>query len=515
MELGKVQRVADSCEGGLYPLRKTLLSAAQKAFPPRNVAGLPPLAGWQGWRSSDTATLTKCGGTTSAPLVRTGRGLCALRKVSQMTRIFSSELSRYSGKSVELAGWLHRVRQLSQVTFLILRDSKGLSQIVIEDAELAAIVAGLPQESVLRVTGQVHSVPQAPGGVEIHAPTVEVLAQAVETPPFDLFRPAIKAQLPTILDYAPLALRHPHHRALFKISAASMEGFRKTLRELDFTEIQTPKIVAAATESGANVFKLDYFGREAYLAQSPQFYKQTMVGVFERVFEVGPVFRAEPHDTPRHLAEYVSLDAELGFIRDHTDIMRTLTQVLRGMLEAVRSQEAAVALLEMRLPVVPPEIPAIHFADALELIYQETGEDARHEPDLAPAHERWLCNWAYRQYNSDFLFVWGYPLSKRPFYTHPDPERPGYSRGFDLLFRGLELVTGGQRLHNYTDYVQALEQRGLSLAPFETYLQAFRYGMPPHGGFAIGLERWVARLAGIANVRETTLFPRDLTRLAP
>lgn len=435
--------------------------------------------------------------------------------VTQMYRVFSAELSRHIGEQVQVSGWLHRLRQLSQVTFLILRDSKGLSQIVLEDPQLVTTVASLPQESVLRVTGQVKAVRQAPGGVELHAPQIEILSAASEHPPFDLFRPELKAQLPTILDYAPVALRHPQHRALFKISAASMYGFRKTLRELDFTEIQTPKIVEAATESGANVFKLDYFEREAYLAQSPQFYKQMMVGVFERVFEVGPVFRAEPHDTPRHLAEYVSLDAEMGFIEDHTTVMAALTRLLRGMVEAIREEEAALALLQIKLPNIPAEIPAIHFADALELIYRETGEDARHEPDLAPNHERWLSAWAYSKYGSDFLFVWGYPLHKRPFYTHPDPERPGYSRGFDLLFRGLELVTGGQRLHRYPDYLQALAERGLSPESFETYLQAFKYGMPPHGGFAIGLERWVARLAGVANIRETTLFPRDLTRLAP
>jgi nondiscriminating aspartyl-tRNA synthetase len=433
-----------------------------------------------------------------------------------MQRIYSSELASYAGQQIRLSGWLHRFRQLSQVSFLILRDKTGLAQIVIEDAAAIEQVARLPHESVLSVTGTVVAVPQAPGGVEVHVGQIEILSQAVEAPPFDLFRPEIKAQLPTILDYAAVSLRHPRHRALFEISAASMRGFRQTLGGQSFTEIQTPKIVAGATEGGANVFKVDYFGREAYLAQSPQFYKQTMVGVFERVFEVGPVFRAEPHDTPRHINEYVSLDAELGFIRDHTTVMEVLTETLRGMLTTIQEEASgAISLLKLQLPQIGAEIPRIHFADAMELLYRETGEDARHEPDLAPAHERWLGEWARRKYGSDFLFVWGYPLRKRPFYTHPDPEKEGYSRGFDLIFRGLELVTGGQRLHLYADYLAALQGRGLSVEPFEGYLQAFKYGMPPHGGFAIGLERWVARLAELPNLRETTLFPRDIMRLTP
>ena len=433
-----------------------------------------------------------------------------------MERIRTTEIGAHVGERVRLAGWLHRLRQLSNVSFLILRDGYGLAQIVVEDQELVARLAALRAETVLAVEGTVVAVPQAPGGVELHGPAVEVLSPVVEQPPFDMFRPTIKAQLPTILDYAPLALRHPRHRALFRLGAASMAGFRQTLSGMGFTEIQTPKLVESATEGGANVFAVEYFGRRAYLAQSPQFYKQIMVGVFERVFEVGPVFRAEPHDTPRHLNEYVSLDVELGFIADHTDVMRVLGEVLRGMLAAIRERcEAELALLKAQLPEVPAAIPAIHFSEALELIFRETGEDARGEPDLSPAHERWLGEWARREHGSDFLFVTGYPMVKRPFYTHPDPQRPAYSNSFDLLFRGVELVTGGQRLHRYEDYLAALEARGLSPEPFAGYLQAFKFGMPPHGGFAIGLERWVSRLLELPNVREATLFPRDIHRLSP
>jgi nondiscriminating aspartyl-tRNA synthetase len=297
------------------------------------------------------------------------------------------------------------------------------------------------------------------------------------------------------LDHASVALRHPTRRRSFELSAAAVAGFRRVLDERGFTEVHTPKIVASATESGANVFGIDYFGEKAYLAQSPQFYKQMLVGVFERVYEVGPVFRAEPHDTTRHLAQYTSLDVEFGFITDHTTVMALVRDVVAGM---------AGEQIE-----VPEQIPALHFSEAKALMTEDG------EPDLSPAEERWLGEWARAEHGSDFLFVTGYPMRKRPFYTHPDPERPEYSYSFDLLFRGIELSTGGQRLHNHADYVQALEAMRQDPADYESYLRAFRYGMPPHGGFAIGLERWTAGLVGAANLRETTLFPRDLHRLTP
>jgi nondiscriminating aspartyl-tRNA synthetase len=439
-----------------------------------------------------------------------------------MERIWSTQISAHVGERVRLQGWLHRLRQLSNLSFLILSDGQGLAQIVVEEPALIEQLAGMHPEMVLTVTGTVVAEPQAPSGVEVHQPEIEVLTEATEPPPFDLFRPTVKVQLPTFLDHAPIGLRHPRQRALFRIAAASMAGFRAALTARDFVEIQTPKIVGAATEGGANVFKIDYFGQPAYLSQSPQLYKQIMVGVFERVFEIGPAFRAEPHATPRHINEFVSLDVELGFIRDHTSVMEVLNRVLEGMIGAIREQAAdAVELLSskrgapLELPHVPQDIPSLHFADALDLFSRATGEDARGEPDLAPAHERWLGEWARKEHGSDFLFVWGYPTAKRAFYTHPDPERPGYSRGFDLLFRGLELVSGGQRLHRYQDYLAVLAARGMYPESFEGYLEAFKHGMPPHGGFAIGLERWVARLVEAPNIRETTLFPRDLARLTP
>lgn len=402
------------------------------------------------------------------------------------SRVLAADLPRYAGDRVRVAGWVHRRRRLKSVTFVVVRDRSGLAQVVVHGA-------APPEETVVEVHATVSANPRAPGGVELTEPVVETLAEAVP-PPFDLYRPAVTASLPTILDHAPVALRHPALKERFAVSAAAVRGFRSTLDTLGFTEVHTPKIVASATESGANVFGIDYFGRPAYLAQSPQFFKQALVGVFERVYEVGPVFRAEPHDTARHLAQYTSLDVELGFIRDHHDVMAVLREVLAGMADPA-------------LVTVPGEIPEIHFAAALELL----GVPAD-EPDLAPAHERALSEWARREHGSDFLFVTGYPMAKRPFYTHPDPARPGYSNSFDLLFRGVELVTGGQRLHRHADYLAVL---GDAAPEYADYLRAFAHGMPPHGGFAIGLERWTARLLGAANVREVTLFPRDLHRLTP
>jgi len=425
-------------------------------------------------------------------------------------RILSTELSAHAGGTVTLAGWVHRRRLLKSVAFLILRDRAGLAQVVAAPAALA----GFPEETVVRITGVARANAAAPGGVEVTGATIEALTDPAEPPPVDLYRPELAAALPTLLDHAPVTLRHLRQRAVFQLSAAAVAGFRRALDGLGFTEIHTPKLVATATESGANVFGLDYFGRPAYLAQSPQFSKQTMVGVFERVYEVGPVFRAEPHDTVRHLAQYTSLDAELGFIEDHHDVMAVLRTGVAGMVAEVGARAgAALSIVDAKLPAVPDEIPAVHFADALDLIGRATAQDLSGEPDLAPAHERWLGEWALREFGGEWLFVTGYPMAKRPFYTHPQPDRPAYSNSFDLLFRGQELVTGGQRLHRYGDYLAALA--GQDLGPYESYLAAFRHGMPPHGGFALGLERFTARLVGAANVRQAALFPRDLHRLAP
>ena len=389
-----------------------------------------------------------------------------------MERVLSSELAAHPGELVTIQGWLHRQRRLANVSFLVLRDRAGLAQVV-----LAEPVELLP-ETVLEVRGRVGTEPQ----LELHDAQVAVLAQPAEQAPLELHRPQPKESLPVRLDLAPLALRHPAVRERFRLAARMVAAFRATLDELGFTEIHTPKLVGAATEGGANVFRVDYFGRDAFLAQSPQLYKQAMVGVFERVYEVGPAFRAEPHDTGRHLSEFTSLDAELGFIRDHRDVMTVTEACVLAMLEATGP------------------IPVVHFEDV------RSGD----EPDLSPEDERRIC-----AEHGELVFVEGFPTAKRAFYTHPDPDRPAWSRGFDLLYRGTEIVSGAQRLHRYDDYLTALRARGLDPASFAGYLQAFRYGMPPHGGFAIGLPRLVAQATGLGNLRETTLFPRDRSRLTP
>ena len=428
-----------------------------------------------------------------------------------LPRTLAADLPKAAGTRVRVAGWVHRRRRLSALTFLVLRDRSGLAQVVVREPAGMAMVEGWGEETVLEVEGECVANPQAPGGAEIVDAELRALSDPAELPPVELWRPTLDAGLPVLLDHAPVALRHPAAQATWQIAAASLRGFRDSAESLGCTEVQTPKIVASATESGANVFSVDYFGRRAFLAQSPQFYKQTMVGVFERVYEVGPVFRAEPHDTVRHLAEYVSLDVEIGFIADHRDVVAALRDVLAGMVAQVAEQAAAaVERLGVRLPVVPEQVPTLHFAEALRLV----GAPAD-EPDLAPAHERALGAWALREHGSDFVAVEGYPMRKRPFYTHPQPGDPRWSNSFDLIFRGMELTTGGQRLHRYADYLAALAAQGESPEPYAAYLQAFRHGMPAHGGFAIGLERWVARLVQVENIRQVTLFPRDLHRISP
>jgi nondiscriminating aspartyl-tRNA synthetase len=435
-----------------------------------------------------------------------------------MERLRTVELSAHVGARARVMGWLQSRRAMGGITFLVVRDGWGLAQAVAEGAAplapLAAAGAGV--ESVVAVEGVIAASAQAPGGCELREPRIEVIAPVDAPPPVALNKRQIHASLGTVLDTAVVTNRHPARRATLRLGAGIMRAFREALDERHFTEIQSPKIVASATESGANVFRLDYFGRPAFLAQSPQFYKQIMVGVYERVYEVGPVFRAEPHDTTRHINEYVSLDAELGFIENHFTVMALLREVLAEVMAALRARHAGdLSKTGAQAPEVPERIPFLHFTEAQDLILRLHGVDVRGEPDLSPQDERWLGEWARTEHGSEWLFVTGYPMRKRPFYTHPDSVRPEHSNSFDLLFRGTELVTGGQRLHRHADYVAALAAAGLPLEPFASYLDAFRYGMPPHGGFAIGLERFVTQLTGLPSVKLATTFPRDLHRLEP
>ncbi len=434
-----------------------------------------------------------------------------------MKRTLAAELGRSRrGTSVCAGAGFTPLRKLGDVNFLVVRDRTGLIQAVTSEADLKPL-DGLQLETVIQVEGEVVASAAAPGGYELYHNVVNVISPVTTPLPFSLHKNRIRASQPVFLDHAVIGHRHLQQRAILRLAAGVMRGFRETLHARDFVEIQTPKLVASATESGANVFAVDYFGQKAYLAQSPQFYKQIMVGVFERVYEVGPVFRAEPHSTIRHINEYVSLDVEFGFIENHFTVMQMLTEVIRGILDHLQTNHAAdLNTLNASLPKLVEPIPHIHIAEAQQMLTDRYGvTDAIGEPDLTPEHERLLGRWAQETFQSDYLFVVGYPLIKRPFYTHPDPERPGYSRSFDLLFRGTELVTGGQRLHRYDDYIAAATERGYDLAPFETYFEAFKHGMPPHGGFAIGLERFLTQLLGLENIRLATLFPRDMNRLTP
>lgn len=436
--------------------------------------------------------------------------------MSTLIRIRTTEAQRYVGQRVRMAGWLHLLRRLGSIGFLVLRDGWGTFQAVIEDAEQLDRLGQLMPESVIEIEGEVIAEAQAPGGLELRGCRVTVINAVEEVLPFEINKKVLKAGLDTFLDHAPVGLRYPAKRATFRLFGGILAAFREHLAGEGFTEIQTPKLVGAATEGGANVFKVRYFDRDAFLAQSPQLYKQVMVGVFERVFEVGPVFRAEPHSTTRHTNSYTSLDAEMGFIGDHTDVMRVLTGVIRHIFNALRERYAPeLALAGGSVPQVGESIPMIRFRKAQQVILERFGEDCRGEDDLAPQHERWLCQWAQEVHGSELLFVTHYPASKRPFYTMPAVDDPAHTHSFDLLFRGVEIVTGGQRVHGHAQLLTQMARRGLGEAGFEGYLEAFRYGMPPHGGFGMGAERVLQMIVGAENLRETTLFPRDMKRLAP
>ncbi len=436
--------------------------------------------------------------------------------MSNLERIQTTQATEHVGQRVRMAGWLHRLRRLGGINFLVLRDGFGMFQAVLGNSDELDGLRNVLPESVIQVDGTVVTEPQAPSGLELHNCRVRTITPVTETLPFEINKKVFKAGLDVFLDHAPVGLRHPRKQATFRLFSGILAAFREYLANQGFTEIQTPKLVGTATEGGANVFSVEYFGQRAYLAQSPQLYKQIMVGVFERVFEVGPVFRAEPHDTTRHTNQYTSLDAEMGFIRDHTDVMALLTGVVRHIFETLHRRHADdLAMLEAQVPVVGPRIPTVKFREAQQIILEHFGEDCRDEDDLAPQHERWLCQWAKEAHDSELLFVTHYPAAKRPFYTMPAPDDPTHTHSFDLLFRGTEIVTGGQRVHSYRQLMSHLARWGLDETGFAGYLETFRYGMPPHGGFGMGAERLLQMIVGAGNLRETTLFPRDMKRLLP
>jgi nondiscriminating aspartyl-tRNA synthetase len=422
-------------------------------------------------------------------------------------------------------------RDMGKIVFFDVRDHSGAIQVVcgpetiVEDrhaphAQSPAIPAALKDLRpgfIVRIEGTVQARGEryvnkqmATGAVELSAHRVTILAVAQPFP----FDPEDELHIETHLDHLPFSLRTPKGRATFRVQAAIVEGFRHSLRTQGFVEFHAPSIVGGSTEGGANVFEIDYFGKPAFLAQSPQFYKQIMVGIYGRVFTVATAFRAEHHATSRHLNEYCSLDFEFGPIEDHRDVMKMETEVLRHIVAYVQeSCEGDLAVLEATLPIVPEAIPSLTLREAQDVLKQHCGIDSVGEPDLDPEHERALCAWAKEEHGSEFLFVSHYPTAKRPLYTMPDPNDPSLTLSFDLLFRGVEITTGGQRIHDYEMLKMNIEKWGLDPAKFSYYLEAFQYGMPPEGGLAIGLERLTAKLLGIENVKAATLFPRDLNRI--
>lgn len=429
-------------------------------------------------------------------------------------RIENARLPEYTGKPVRVEGWIHAIRKFGAVNFLILRDRSGTAQVILEPDQLEKL-DGLQVETVVAVEGTVEAEERATNGVEIRGAEVSVISPVTEVLPFEINKRVLKPALDVFLNNAPVGLRFPKKQATFRLYSDLLFGFRDYLLARDFVEIHTPKILGSATEGGANVFQLEYFGKPAFLAQSPQLYKQIMVGVFERVFEVGPAFRAEEHYTVRHLNEYNSLDVEMGFISSFHDVMDLLIGLLEHMIACMQERDpGAIETLGMELPRFG-DVPRITFREAQQIILDRFGEDRFHEPDFSPQDERWVCQWASEEHDTDFVFVTHFPTSKKPFYTMPDPNDPDYSLSFDLLFRGQELVSGSQRINRYEQYIESMEGRGMDLAPFAGFLEAFKYGMPPEGGFAIGSERLLMRLVGADNIRETTLFPRDVNRLAP
>jgi len=421
--------------------------------------------------------------------------------------ISSRELFDHQGQTVTLQGWVHNRRNLGGIRFLLLRDSGGVVQCVFQDTELPL------HESSVRVRGKVVASPKAPGGFELQATALEVISAAEVPPPVEISKEEWHANPDTLLAHRAVTVRGVKARATLKVQAELVRAFRAFLDDSGFTEIFTPKIVEAGAEGGANMFELDYYGRKAYLAQSPQLYKQIMAGVFERVYETAPVYRAELSHTTRHLAEYLSLDVEFAFIEDDSDVMDLQEELLRSMMTSVSERCATeFALLDARAPLVAEPFPRIPLLEARELVHERYGHESGGK-DLDPEAERLIGRWALEEHGSDFVFVTHYPQAARPFYTYPLDD--GLTRGLDLIFRGTEISSGGQRAHEFSVLKQELHRRNLDPADFESYLNVFRHGMPPHGGFAIGAERLTALLLGTGNVRFARAFPRDAGRLTP
>ncbi len=422
---------------------------------------------------------------------------------------------RRIGTEVKTDGFVHSIRDMGEVTFVVLRERSGLIQCVFEEGVSALSPKELRESQTVRLCGMLQADERAPHGVEIRVKSGEILTSPYAPLPLPVGKWKLNTSLEAKLDNRSIALRNVRERAKFRIQEGIIRGFRDFLYSRQFTEIHTPKIGAKGAEGGSNIFKLDYFHKTAVLAQSPQFYKQMMVGVFDRVFETAPVFRAEKHNTKRHLNEYTSLDFEMGYIDSFTDIMEMETGFLKYMVRLLEKEYASeLRILGITLPDVR-QIPMVRFDEAKRLVSEKYGRKMKNPYDLEPEEEVLIGRYFQEEYGADFVFVTHYPSRKRPFYAMDDPEDPAYTLSFDLLFHGLEITTGGQRIHDYRMLREKIAARGMSEEGMEQYLDTFRYGIPPHGGLGIGLERLTMKLVGEDNVRETTLFPRDLSRLEP
>jgi nondiscriminating aspartyl-tRNA synthetase len=424
------------------------------------------------------------------------------------------EAWKLCGRQVKLRGHIHAIRRMGNLAFVLLRDHTGLIQVTVEDSQLLIVLQELRAEIPIVVFGELVEQMKAPNQVELRATAMEVLSKSGGSLPVEINKDSKmeSLSLSTMLDYRPLTLRSPKQRAIFKLEAELCKAFRSFLNAQQFTEIHSPKIVSTGTEGGAQLFKLQYFETSAYLAQSPQFYKQIMVGVYGRVFEIGPVYRAEEHDTTRHLNEYISMDLEMGFIESEQDIIAMQIELLKHMFAHIA--EICAEELSLYGATVPSfnTIPQITLAEAQGLLESKFGWSAS-GTDLDPEGERLLCQYFHESENSELVYITRYPQSVRPFYTLPDGQ--GNTHSFDLLYKGLEITTGGQRIHQVQQLKQNLSGRGMDPATFGDYLQCFEYGMPPHGGLAIGLERLAKQLLGLPNVKLASLFPRDRNRITP
>lgn len=430
-----------------------------------------------------------------------------------MERILVKETIGRKEEKVLLCGWIHNIKKFKGFAFVYLRDRSGVVQMIIDDMD---ILEKIKLEASVKAVGILKANEKAPGGVELAVETIEVVGEAkYDLLPFSINGRDIQASLEKQLDYRTMSLRRMDRRAVFKVQQEIVEAYRKFLIGEGFSEIHTPKIIGAETEGGSDVFMLDYFGKRTFMAQSPQFYKQMMVGAgFERVFEIGAAYRAEPHSTWRHLNEYMSLDLEMGFIESEDDIMDLEERLLGFIIEHLKETCCdELNIMKVELPILV-KIPRISLIEAQEILLKEFGKNSP-VGNIDAEGEKLFAKYIKNKYQSDFVFLTKYPASKRPLYTMPDDELEGMTKSFDLIFKGLEITTGGQRIHDYDELKDNMIKFGAKPESFDFYLESFKYGMPPHGGLAIGLERITMMFLGLDNIRKATLLPRDLNRVTP